>query len=154
MYFGRGKNKIQNVLNPLDIYKEYLLDHKESSVYYVSQTIFITISSEFNKKIKENLLKGKRFNLPFGLGYMEITKSKIKYYKTSNYSVDWKATLEAGKKIYYLNEHSDSYNYNISWEVPNNREVIKAYRFVGCRNFKRTLAKIIKNREQDYYEKI
>lgn len=153
MFFSRGKNRIQNAFNVSDMYKEYIKDKEKGTTYFVNKPIFTQVCDLFYSEVSEQILKGKSFKLPFGLGEIEITKRKIPSYKTNDRSVDWPATLKYGKKIYYLNEHTNGYNYGIDWKNITQCRYARSYRFIGTRTLKRTLAKLVKNKEQDYYER-
>ena len=136
-----------------DIYKEYISDKEKGSVYHIPSTQFMAMCDMYYEECVEQVLKGKTFKLPFGLGEIEITKRKIPSYKTNDRSVDWKTTVELGKKVYHLNEHTNGYNYGIDWKNVTNCRNTSVYRFIGTRYFKRTLAKLVKSKEQDYYER-
>lgn len=153
MFFSRGKNRIQNALNISDMYKQYISDKQKGTTYYLPSKMFTQVCDMFYSEAVEQVLKGKVFKLPFGLGEIEITKRKIKVYKSNERSVDWKTTLEIGKKVYHLNEHTNGYNYGIDWRNITQCRNFRSYRFIGTRYFKRTLAKLVKNKEQDYYER-
>jgi len=153
MFFSRGPNKIQNPYNTSDMYEPYLEYVNNNEGYCVDKKIFLSIINDFYKAVVNNILDGEEFIMPFQLGKIVIYKRKASNFRTVNHYIDWKKTVETGKKVYYLNEHSDGYNYSIEWERKTRLYNSNLYRFIGTRRFKRTLAKIIKNRENDYFEK-
>ena len=112
----------------------------------------MTILDDYFKEISKGLLAGKTaYKMPFSLGYIEITKRKLDLSKLKR--VDWKTTVETGKTIYHLNEHSDGFDYKIEWDrIRNAVRNAKLYVFSPTRKMKRTLAKLIKNKEFDTYE--
>lgn len=152
-FFSRGKNRIKEPYNLSDIYPKYIEEKGEQKAYNVAQKDFVTICDKFYEEIRDGILDGKTFKMPFGLGEILITKRKITHYKTNDKSVDWATTLKIGKKVYHLNEHSNGYNYGIDWDNYTGLRNFKSYRFYPTRTFKRTLAQLIKNKEQDYYER-
>jgi len=152
-FYSRGKNKIQNPYNLSDMYKEYIENRRGNKVYDIDGSTFIKICERFYSEVRDGILDGNVFKMPYGLGEIEITKRKIEHYMCSDRAVDWKTTLEIGKKVYHLNEHTNGYNYGIDWANAYRVANKNSYRFVPTRYFKRTLANIVKNKEQDYYER-
>ena len=151
MYFTRGKNKISNPDNLSDIYNKYIQDKEEGTPYAIDRRTFIAMNESFYSTGVHNILyKGREFHFPFGLGFIRIEKNKPTKFKSNSY-IDWKATVALGKRVYHLNEHSDGYNYYIRWRAPKSRLFNRGlYKFIPTRDFKRSLAKIIKNKEFDY----
>lgn len=78
----------------------------------------------FNHSFRDYLLEtGSKVKMPWGFGAFSVTKKKKRRYKTDpdgveriNLSVDWKATREAGKRIYHTNPHTEGYNFYWRWE--------------------------------------
>lgn len=78
----------------------------------------------FNYNFRDHLLEsGERAKMPWGFGDFMVAKKKKKRYKTLpdgtervNLSINWKATREEGKYIYYLNDHTEGYNFYWRWE--------------------------------------
>lgn len=151
-YFGRGKNKIQNPYNLREMYEEYIKTVDPHSPYCVTYKEFMNITEDYLKAVSQGLLDGKgSFKIPCNLGYIDIIKKKVDLSKLKR--IDWKASVENGKQIYHLNEHSDGFNYKIEWtRIVQNARNVKLYVFQPTRNMKRTLAKLIKNKEFDTYE--
>ena len=149
-YFARGKNKIANPRNLSDIYLMFDEEIKEQP-YRIDQQTFIKVCDIFYKEAVKNILAGKTFALPFRLGYIFIGKRKASRYGGLRY-IDWPKTLEVGKVVHHLNEHTQGWNYFIRWDRPFKLKYKSYYKFVPTRDFKRALAKIIKNRELDYFE--
>jgi len=151
-YFGRGKNKIRDLYNLSDMYKSYKKTVEPNSPYDIEYKEFMAITEDYFRSIADGLLIGKgAYKMPFSLGYIDITKRKVDLTKLKR--VDWKATVETGKTIYHLNEHSDGFDYKIEWlRVTRHTRNSKLYVFSPTRRMKRTLAKLIKNKEFDSYE--
>jgi hypothetical protein len=151
-YFSRGPNIIQNVYTFPDMYEDYISDKEESSPYYVTYNEYVTLCSEYYKQIAKALIDdGIKFKLPFGLGEFYVLKKKSRI--NSKKPIDWKTTLECGKRIYNLNDHTSGYGYTFFWTKPNNIKNKFMYRFVFTRTNKRYLAKVIKEKKQDYFER-
>lgn len=156
MYFGRGKNKYQNCYTVSDFYA-YLMDKFEGDPRFenLTRTQYITIVKEFYKKVMERILyKADKFTMPEKMGKLSVIKGKGRLYSLSANCVDWVETVKHGKWIYNLNEHSNGSNYMFFWDkttslIPN----LYYYRFIQPRGAKRLLAKLIKSRKYDYFEK-
>jgi hypothetical protein len=115
-FFGRGKNKIQNVLNLSDMYDEYVKDKEEP--YDVDRATFMEICDRYYKESVNKILEGNIMGLSGAIGTIEINKKKRTSMGTNKQFIDWKTTVETGKVIYHLNEHSNGYNYAINWFKP------------------------------------
>jgi hypothetical protein len=152
MFHGRGKNKIQNPDNMSDIYEAFVKEFNGEPPYDISRTEFVAINDAFYRRAVEKILAGNTLQLPFGVGRIQIEKTKATKFKGSKMFIDWENTNKIGKVVYHLNEHSNGYNYHIRWRKPGMIRGDKKYRFIAARMFRRTLAKIIKNRELDYFE--
>lgn len=64
-----------------------------------------------NKNISETMIEEiDGFKLPFGLGYLCISK-----FKPKNPAIDWKKTKEIGKKVFHLNLHTLGYSARSYW---------------------------------------
>ena len=66
-----------------------------------------------NKKIIDRVIFDNfEFVIP-SLGTLSLKKKKIRKFIDGKFnkhlSVDWKSTLEHGKRIYHMNEHTDGY---------------------------------------------
>lgn len=75
------------------------------------------ICYKFNKMLVKEVLDGKTQKLPHGMGMLWIKKFKMNY---DNPPIDFKATVEAGKTIYHLNDESDGYCGRWTWSKRNN----------------------------------
>ena len=152
-FHGRGKNKIQNPDNLSEIYDAYIKEFENQSPYDVSRTTFIDVNDKFYTRVVEEILDGKTFNMPFGVGRILVEKRKAKAFRTSKRFIDWKTTMEVGQVVYHLNEHTNGYNYFIRWYKDAVIKNCKKYRFIPTRAFRRTLAQIIKSKSLDYFER-
>lgn len=152
MYFSRGKNKIHDPYTLPDMYKKYLIEYPEGDIYYVNYSDFIAINEEFYKKMMEEIMyRNVEFKLPHRMGYLNIIKRKINF--KNNLAIDWKTTNDCGKKVYHLNDHSGGYKYIFKWTKKNVIVTNKfLYRLVVTRDYKRLLAKLIKQGHLDYFE--
>jgi len=100
----------------------YSLEHayeffKEKHNIDISYKEYREICYDFNKMIVNEVLEGKTQKLPHSMGMLWIKKFKMNY---DNPAIDFKATKEAGKTIYHLNEDSDGYCGRWTWSKRNN----------------------------------
>ena len=156
MYFGRGKNKVQNHYSYIDTYAAYIADIDENSPYYISYPDYVIICRKFYKSIMEEIMEnGYTFKMPFNMGKIRIDKQKVRVGKNKRrLAIDWEMTNKHGKVIYHLNEHSSGYKYIFIWQkITNSLKNKTFYRFVPSRGNKRKLAKMIKSGDYDYFER-
>lgn len=151
MYFKRGPNKVQNPDNLSDMYDKYVEEMDKVGEYCTDNIVFVRVISKFYKEAVKQILLGKTLQFPFGEGRILIEKKKPNKYKGNRY-VDWEKTMQLGKRVYHLNEHSGGYNYFIRWRSSKKVTNQKLYKFIPVRDFKRALAKLIKDKKMDYFE--
>jgi hypothetical protein len=155
MFFSRGKNKVKSPYTFADLYDFYLKEVSKNDMYYIEQTEYISIVGDFYKYIMQDVIrKNGIFKMPYGLGDLCIHKTKVKLDNLTYLNIDWAATVENGKQIYHLNEHSRKYKYFFHWSKK--RKKVKNlfyYKLVMTRANKRLLAKLIKSNKYDYFEK-
>jgi hypothetical protein len=155
MFFSRGKNKVKDPYTVKDIYSFYITDIGLNSLYYVEQKEYCDIIYDFYKTIIERILyENALFKMPYGIGDLSVGKTKVKLDRLNILSVDWINTVDNGKYIYHLNEHSKGFKYFFHWSKK--RKKIKNqyyYKLVMTRANKRLLAKLIKSGKYDYFEK-
>lgn len=149
MFFGRGKNKIKDIIGYGDMYKEYRETTKDNSLYNIDKNTYNNIIDDYWKAVAELLISGEEIKLPSGFGPMSVKKRKL----GKSYPVDWKATVEVGKLVLNFNEHTNGRKPFFLWSLDKAKIVnINYYRFKPCRGIARALAKKIKEEHQDYYE--
>lgn len=131
----------------IDMYKQYKKDYGND----VDYRQFKDILDRFNEQVLNCLLQSSGgFKMPFGLGYVQIVKYKPKSMTPKSLSVDYKASVEYGKTIYHLNEHSDGYKYRLYWsKTPQTFPDRYRYQLQLVRQNKRQLAQLIFN-NHDY----
>lgn len=132
-------------------YKNYI---EQGTQYDIDLKTFKAILTDYFKYIRDSImLDRKEVKLPCRLGTLQIVKHQPKEFTGKSLRWDWKATRETGKPVYLLNAHSNYYKYRFFWSKKNCLLTNKSkYQFVASRDNKRTLAKIIFNREHDYPE--
>lgn len=151
-YFSRGPNKVQEPYTFADTYPNYIADKEPGSLYYVTYKEYVDICSTFYKMISKAIIDDSiRFKLPFGLGELFIRKKKNK--TTGKLPIDWPLTVQYGKRVYNLNEHSLGFGYKFFWTKPCRIKNKFMYRLVLTRSNKRYLAKAIKQNGKDFLEK-
>lgn len=155
MFFGRGKNKIQNPYTFKEMYKHYfdnLVDGVNSPLY-VPYDVYVTICSDYYKAVMDLLLEeGLTYKIPYGLGNVRVTKRKVKLSKGRRIPIDWELTFKHNTKMYCLNEHTNGFRYFFFWSKPTTYRNKYLYRLVFTRSNKRRLAKLIKKYNKDYFE--
>jgi hypothetical protein len=135
------------------MYLEYIKDKEEGSLLYVTYNEYRDMVTIFYKEVSHNIInEGRMFHMPFAMGDAYIEKVKLDY--NNKLPINWELTSKAGKVIYHFNEHSDGYKYILKW----NKKVCTfqnnyLYVLVYTRANKRLLAKNIKTKRSDYYEK-
>lgn len=117
----------------------------------VDYATYNSILSMMCKIILEYVLnRSDGFKMPFGLGFIQIGKYRPKKLNSKSLSIDFKASAKYGKKIYYLNEHSDGYKYRLHWsKIPQTFPDRYKYQLCLVRKNKRKLAQLIFNKK-DY----
>ncbi len=153
-FFGRGPNRIQNLLTAKDSYSSYKEEVIKDSPYDISLNEYREILNEVNKEIMNMVIdEGESVKLPF-LGPLDIMKYKMKLGRTKWIPVDFKKSAELGKRIINNNEHTGGYKYAFRWSKQKTRLMfVHFYRFIPSRRNKRHLAYILNNRIRDYFEK-
>lgn len=150
-FFGRGKNKIQNPHTMSDMYKFYMSDKEEGSPYVMSSKEYKTILRDYIKEICKQILEGRIFYMPYGMGSLSVNKRKV--IPGKRLSPDWESILKYGKLVLHLNEHTNGYKYSFRWDKePCKFKHHKHYRLVLSRQNKRSLARYIKDMGYDYVE--
>ena len=114
----------------------------------------------YNYFFRDYLLEtGDRVKLPWGLGSFSINKKKMK--KTVILDgeekiimpVDWVKSKKAGKRIYYLNSHTDGYRYKWLWFMEDARIYQPGiWVFKPSRTSSRKLAEYIKKPNANYFQ--
>ena len=101
--------------------------------------------------IREIILeRSEGFKMPYGLGLIQICKYKPKTMTDKSLSIDYKASKEYNKRIYYLNEHSDGCKFRLYWsKLPQTLPDRYRYQLTLVRQNKRDLAQLIFNKH-DY----
>lgn len=146
------KNKIDYTLRYF--YKEYLKSiktkYKKSAI---PETLYSKIlTTFFTLAIHKIINEAYRLVLPkLGLIYLTKEKQKItKNKKTGKIhlqsSVNWVETKKTGKKVYYMNDHTNKHIYRIRWDK-NSTNFINStfYNFKIYRRFNQNLFHAIMN---------
>lgn len=137
------------------IYNEFLKYTQDNPLYNnVDYKVFRDIILDYYLYIQEEVIEnGNEIKLPCNLGTISIRKKRSEYWNGKGCSIDYKATKENNKLIYYINEHSDGYKFRLYWsKLKCNISNGMKYMLILSRSNKRRLAQIIKNKEQDYLE--
>lgn len=134
-----------------EAYRLYRQDNK--SPLAVTKQVYKKVIKECNKVLLDKILyESATFTLPYKLGELRIKKTRLIYIK-SHLKIDWEATKRLGKRVYHLNEHRNGYRYRWLWRKKGPVINQSVYSFTPVRKAKRTLAYILKNRQDiDYFE--
>ena len=155
MFFSRNKNKVQHPYTIKDVYSFYVEDIGKNQLYSVEEIEYCNIVYDFYKRIMDAIIReNAEFKMPYGIGSLRVLKTKVKLDRLNVLSVDWKNTVENGKYVYHLNEHTRGYKYFFHWSKK--KKKIKNqyyYKLVLTRTNKRLLAQLIKTGKYDFFEK-
>lgn len=152
---SKSHNIVQNAYTIPDFYMEYVKKYPEGHLYYLTYREYRDITVMFLKHLTGKIIyKSTTVNLPFRLGTLAVIKQKPLYTTLRNMVMDWPKSKEAGKQIRLFNEHSKGNRYRFWWDrrtcITNNKT---AYTFKPVRFIKREVARLIKSRENDYFER-
>lgn len=138
-----------------DFYKSYMEYVDDNPLYQVEYRKFRDIINDYFRYLRDEIIEnGKEVRLPCRMGTLQVVKHKPKTYTSKSLRIDFKATKEAGKTIYHLNEHTNMYKYRFLWSKQNMLTKNKTkYQLIMTRANKRRLAYLLKNRIRDYIEK-
>lgn len=151
----RGRNKIQNPYTLQDMYVEYVKKYPEGSLYYLTYLEYRDITTEFLKHLVYKLVyKSLTVTLPFRLGELSVVKHKPTYKSLRNMVIDWDRSKELNKQVRQFNDHSNGFVYRFHWDrrkcILDNKTT---YIFKPARVNKREVARLVKTRENDYFER-
>ena len=137
-----------------DFYKSYMEYVDDNPLYQVEYRKFRDIINDYFRYLRGEIIEnGKEVRLPCRMGTLQVVKHKPKTYTSKSLRIDFKATKEAGKTIYHLNEHTNMYKYRFLWSKQNMLTKNKTkYQLIMTRANKRRLAYLLKNRVRDYIE--
>lgn len=116
-----------------------------------SYQLFSKILRDFNLLLRDAIIyQAQTIELPFKLGKLGVRKFSVNYKlnNKNNWRVDFKATKEAGKVVYY----GSDYGYKWKW----NKSHVKLrgkrhYSFKPCRKASRLIADAVNNKKLDFY---
>lgn len=150
-----GRDRVRDSYTLQDMYKEYVKEYPEGHIYYLDYTSYIDITTAFLKYLNEQIVyKSATVTLPFRLGRVSVAKYKPHYKSVKNMTINWTKSKELDKHVVNFNEHSNGYLYRFWWDRTSCQVEFKTmYRFIPVRSMKRTVAKLIKNKENDYFER-
>lgn len=148
-------NKVQDPLTIQDAYLDYIKEFNEFSPYHLEYAEYVEITTLFLKHLAdEMILKSSTVTLPFRLGDMSVVKRKPAYKSLRNMVIDWVTTRALHKHVYQFNDHSNGFIYGFNWNRGKCNVPYKTqYVFKPTRTNKRLVAKLVKDRTNDYFEK-
>jgi hypothetical protein len=151
----RGLNKVQDPYTLQDMYIQYIKEFDESSPYHITYIEYRDITTLFLKYLADQMiLKSATVTLPFRLGDMSVVKRKPAYKSLRNMVIDWVTTRALHKHVYQFNSHSNGFLYQFYWDRGKCNVPYKIqYVFKPTRQNKRLVAKLVKDRTNDYFER-
>ncbi len=138
----RGKGKIKTDYGAKELFRIYLKEQHKKKKPTVDDKTFRDIKNLCNKKISQKILEGDWFEMPFGLGKLGISKYETFFHTARVKALDFKATREAGYKVYF----EDPYRYKWVWNRANKLLKLKSYySFKACRINTRAVKRALKS---------
>lgn len=153
-------------------YRAYVKKYGTTSKTGVTPKIYRKVLKEFNMYLVQQIVEGKKVELPCGLGWLEISKHKPAYkiengkLNTVKLPVDWEKTnaywkkdskaAAAKKVLFHTNDHTDGFRYKIYWQKSRATvHVTNYYSLKPARAFSRLLAVYLKDPDtvKNYTEK-
>ena len=108
-----SKNKSQNLNTIGDVYKKFVSkEYPEGHKYHLNEKDFVKMVYIFHQEVKNDILNGGIFKLPWRLGFLSITK-KITHPKFRK--VDWGTYHKTGEYTYFGNFHTKGYRFRVRW---------------------------------------
>jgi hypothetical protein len=151
----RGLNKVQKPYTIQDSFKGYLELHPEGSPYYLKYSEYKNITTQYFKHLADQLVqKSLTVTLPFRLGEISVVKHKPVYKSLRNMVIDWDSSKSLNKQVRQFNDHSNGFVYRFHWDRSRSTLDNKtSYIFSASRSNKREVARLVKTRQNDYFER-
>ena len=141
-----------------ECYKQFKLNNPNVQISY---TDWANIIYTHNYAFRDYLLEtGERVKLPWGFGYLAISKkvrklkrvSKVTGKEIMNLPINWEKTRQKGKHVYHLNLHTEGFGFRWKW-FPNSARFAHAdiWYFKPSRVSSRLLTHYLK--QPDYQHK-
>ena len=149
--FG-SKNYFQKCLGLPKSYQFYSKHLTWRQQGLIKKKLYCQILKLANQKIMKRIIEDSvEFIIPYGLGRLRVRKKKMTRIVTS--LVNWVETKKQGKKVYWINEHSDGYLMKFYWDkylaaISN----ISLYKFVATKSNRQHLSATIRKTNVDYFE--
>jgi hypothetical protein len=113
--------------------------------------VFSTIIKEANLMLRDAIIyNADTITLPFRSGKLSVRKFAVPYRldNKKNWAVNWKATKEAGKRVF----HGEEFGYRWKWNKFDCHVTGKKYYiFRPCRKASRMIKDAVKNKKLDFY---
>lgn len=165
-------NKFQSSYPFYKLYCYFSRKHGGKRKHGIDRSTYSKVLNEFTNFIRDELIDGRMFYLPFGLGTLSIqeidsspTVDKNGNLRKEFLTADWPSTLKwwrekpefRNRVLYYENDHTDSKRYKTVWDKTTvSVKGSKYYVFNPCRRLSRGLAAKLKDPdyERNYSKKI
>jgi hypothetical protein len=101
------------------MYRAYRKSIKKGSIYDVPESVYTNIISDLNEAFVEALQNGdiQEHRLGAFIGSFRMVKYKVPL-DEKHMRIDWKTSIELGKRIYFENRHSKGYYAKMRWVKP------------------------------------
>lgn len=165
-------NKYHNNYGSQKLYAFFSRTHGGKRKHGIDKSTYFKILTEVTDFIREEMIMGRLFYLPFGLGTLYVRESysvptldRDGNLRKELLRVDWASTLKwwrttpnlkEKKVLYHNNKHTNGNGYSIMWD----KTTIKVkgcshYSFQACRRLSRGLAAQLKDPDYERnYSKI
>ena len=142
----RTKGKYVGCYGIRDMYKYYKINY-EDTIDYNSFAKYIKLC---NEELIELITKDATIvDLPYRLGRIQVSKFERSFNQPKNkWKIDWKKSVELGYKVY----HDQKFIYKWTWKK--HHSIVKnktGYKFIAARDSARTVPKLVKTKQYDYF---
>ena len=140
--------------------KKFYNNLKKTKNLKLSYSESKAVINKANDNIAQAILQeNDGFKLPFGLGYICVTR-----FKSKNLAIDWNTTKKIGQRTYFTNLSTLGNSIAIKWfkvgKAPMTIAFLDIFKFRACRKLSRSASAKFKNGKQysewgvsDFYEK-
>lgn len=145
---GPRVHKITNSYRTVDGINRYRKVKPKGSEFVVDKGVYLRIIKEMNLLIADSLIENKRFRLPSGLGYLEISKIENSTYidADGNLKTSKSVDVDTTYRLWYEDEEARAKKtlvrfdneYTFKLRYPSNRRLYKNHQYFSI-NFNRAL---------------
>lgn len=154
----RNRNKVDYRTGSRATYDEFCKLHPNNNLTYLQ---YRNIIYTYNKMFRDYVLEtGDKFRMPYGFGDISIRKwkkEKINVHPETGEKfivmpIDWKKTMEEGKRVYIFNHHTDGFRFQWKWFRGTTKfELSHIFVLKPTRETSRKISEYIKKNPQHYH---